>query len=125
MNTEPKITFRGWPGHFICARDCLFRLNTLIEYRDIKIVVSTVGLYVEPLTKKFTQIGADRYFETMAFYAHFKDEFWDADVSREINFSSPWRYSQIEDENNANYGHYVVIEEICRRLKEGDNFESR
>lgn len=116
---EPKITFRGWAGHFICSHNCKFRLNTLIEYQDIKIVVSTVGLYLEPLIKKYEQIGAGRYFETMGFHAKFDGEFWDADVSKEISFSSRWSYPRIKNEQQANDGHYVVIDEICGRLKEG------
>lgn len=118
---EPKITFRGWAGHFVCAHNCRFRLNTLIEYQDIKIVVSTVGLYLEPLIKEYVQIGAGRYFETMAFHAQFEGGFWDADASKIIIFSSRWSYPSpsIENEKQANDGHYVVIDEICGRLKEG------
>ena len=40
---ELKITERGWPAHYICAEYRLFRRNTLIEYADLKWVVSTEG----------------------------------------------------------------------------------
>jgi len=37
-----KITYLGCPGHFICAKECMFRLHTQVgdKYR-----VSTVGEY--------------------------------------------------------------------------------
>jgi len=117
----PKITYRGWAGHFCCARMCQFRLNTLIEYKKKKIVVSTVGLLMlDDRTKKYDTIGCERYFETMAFEA--KKEviedviFWDADVSKQVNFDSPWCWSKVTDEMNAQNGHEKVVEEICDKL---------
>ena len=126
MKKEVKITFRGWAGHFICGSNCLFRLNTLLEYKDKKVVVSTVGLNVDRLAQnktgkqRFTQIGIDRHFETMAFHAQYDGKFWDMDVKKQIYFDSPWAYSSIEDELKANDGHYKVVEEIKQKLLKGE-----
>jgi len=117
-----KITYRGWVGHFICGHDCMFRLNTLLEYGDIKIVVSTVGAMKSSLSKKYETIGYDRYFETMAFHAEKEGDFWDADVMREINFESEWAWNSLEDEWKANKGHIAVVEEIRNGLIDGNQY---
>ncbi len=127
-----KITFRGWPGHFICSDSCIFRLNTLLEYREVKIVVSTVGMMKSHWPKgsefykgAYEPVGCGRYYETMAFHAVEEDEsgFIDADVSRQISFDSPWMQDKVEKELEANDMHYKVIEEIEGRLLKGDKFE--
>lgn len=110
---EPIITFRGWAGHLCVARSCLFRLNTLIEYKKEKIVVSTVGNYM--LMGELTEVGAGRLFETMAFMAVEENGFWEANVSKQISFDSRWSYNE---ELEANRGHYVVIKELCNKLKD-------
>lgn len=122
---KAKVSYRGWPGHFIGGARCVFHLNTLIEFRDTKIVVSTVGMmqdYSHPEFRKknvFDIVGFDRYYETMAFHAKRNGEFYDADVSREISFESEWAYSRIEDEWRANKGHWAVVDEIVSKLESG------
>lgn len=112
---------RGWGGHFICASRCQFRRNTLLSYKDIKIVVSTVGLM--EVNGKFEQIGLNRYYETMAFHANANDtRYYDADVSREISFESPWAISKLDADDKANIMHENVVEEISNKLKDGYRF---
>lgn len=112
---------RGWGGHFICASRCQFRRNTLLSYKDIKIVVSTVGLM--EVNGKFEQIGLNRYYETMAFHANANDtRYYDADVSREISFESPWAISKLDADDKANIMHENVVNEISKKLKDGYRF---
>jgi len=114
-----KRTERGWAGHFCCARDCHFTRNTLLEYKDTKIVVSTVGMYQSPITKKYETIGYQRHFETMAFYAEYDGKYWDADVGREVSFDSPWAIDKLEDDDKANDMHEMVVDEIICKMIEG------
>lgn len=95
---EVKRTERGWAGHYICANDCLFKRNTLLEYKNKKWIISTVGCQIcrhdlEPDYKRgdIMTIGANRWYETMAFESSY-DEYNDADVSKEIEFNSEWGY---------------------------------
>ena len=121
-------TERGWAGHFICAADCLFRRNTLLEYNDIKIVVSTVGLMRSPWGKgselykgSFEEIGIDRYYETMAFHSNKLDtRFHDIDVSRQIDFDSQWSIDRVDADDLANDMHEKVVAELTTRLQEGE-----
>lgn len=125
---EIKTTERGWAGHYICSDRCKFRRNTLIEYGDTRVVVSTVGAFV--IDGKFDMIGADRWYETMAFYAKKEGEYWEADVSRVVDFDSEWGlFAGSQDElvekyksgidNIANDMHDAVVSEIRSKMLEG------
>jgi hypothetical protein len=112
-----KRTERGWAGHFICAERCLFRRNTLLEYKKIKIVVSTVGLLV--IDEKVTTVGSGRYYETMAFHTDNKDKRWnDIDVQKQVNFESEWAIDEIDAEDKANDMHECVVAEISKKMQE-------
>ena len=118
-----KRTERGWAGHFCCADRCLFRRNTLLEYGEVRIVVSTIGLMLDDRNnkeRKFIQVGLDRYFETMAFHAHLEaDRYWDANVGREISFDSPWAIGEVDADDKANDMHEAVVAEITKGLESG------
>jgi hypothetical protein len=115
---------RGWAGHHICSDKCRFRRNTLLSYKDIKIVVSTVGLYeYEGDFKKFGIGKHGRYFETLAFHADAKDtRYYDADGSRQISFDSQWAISEIDADDKANDMHEAVVKEIKLKLLQGNTF---
>jgi hypothetical protein len=119
---KPKITERGWAGHFICAGRCRFRRNTLIDFGKKKIVVSTVGvMLLNPDDKKFEPIGLDRHYETMAFWAKKEGAYWDADVQKQVDFDANWRIEKITDDsdNKANEMHDAVVAELSTLEKEG------
>lgn len=128
-NEKLKITERGWPGHFIAAESCLFRRNTLIEYGRYKVIVSTVGEYINPLTRKMDAIGHERWYETMAFVGGEYNGYIDADAGKAVKFTSECgMYARDIDElalkyglvdNAANRMHDNVVKEISTILLEG------
>ena len=121
-----KITERGWAGHFICSGQCRFRRNTLIEYGDKKWVVSTVGNLWHPQTSELMKIGADRWYETMAFEACNKLGYIDADISKELDIESECGlYAATKEElyekyplmdNVANEMHENVVKEMIAKI---------
>jgi hypothetical protein len=117
------IEERGWPGHFILARKCLFHRNTLIRYNDYAIVVSTVGLMQsQTIPHGFEEIGHNRFFETMAFHADQNDtRYYDADVSRQVRFESQWQIAEMDADDKANQMHDTVVREIAHRLRAGED----
>lgn len=113
---KAELTERGWAGHFICSDKCRFRRNTLIDFGKKKIIVSTVGVMYDR-QNKLIQIGCDRHYETMAFEAIKQGAYWDADVSKQIDFESKWCIEQITDssDNEANEMHDAVVRELSER----------
>ena len=125
MNKEIKIAERGYAGHYICSSHCKFRRNTLIEFGDKRIVVSTVGNYSPCLPNGWKKsnfdndIGAGgRKYETMAFWAKYEKPYWEADVSKQINFESEWAIGELEYETDfkADKMHDNIVKEISNLL---------
>lgn len=90
--------WHGRPGHFIGARNCLFRLHTHVG----RWCVSTVGEYMPNGTEQPRTIGVDRFFETMVFRCDAKGiepESWE-----EIDFA-PYN-----DRDAAEAGHIAMCE---------------
>lgn len=107
---------RGWAGHFIGSQYCQFRRNTLLECGEIRIVVSTVGLMENEYEDGFDEIGHNRHFETMAFHAEYDGRYWDADVTREVDFDSPWMISEVDAADRANIMHEIVVQELMEKM---------
>jgi len=119
-----KRTERGWAGHFCCAHRCWFRRNTLIEYNNIAIVISTVGA-MEKLNNKngFDTIGYERYYETMAFHTDKSDmRYKDINVQKEVHFESNCALNEIGLDDKANEMHECVVAEITKKMQIGYKF---
>lgn len=121
-----KRTERGWAGHFICAYDCIFRRNTLLEKGEKRIVVSTVGGYFR--NGKIETIGAGgRYYETMAFKGKKEGPYFEIDVFEEQLFESEWEICANSPEglpkdvdNQADQQHERVVEELTALLEQSN-----
>ncbi len=130
MKRKVKQKERGWAGHFCNAAYCRFRRNTLLEAGDTRIVVSTIGAY-NPSGKKVAPIGPGRYYETMAFHARLVATgdssvprfpgYWDADVSREVEFDADWALpnDSFGADWLANGMHERVVAELKQKLAAG------
>lgn len=124
MEKKLKITERGWAGHFIASSSCLYHRNTLIEYGNKRIIVSTVGNYKpkisfgEKLDKREQEIGINRFYETMAFEAMKKGVYWEIRVEKEIPFKSNWAISELEEETDlkADKMHEDVVKELSKKI---------
>jgi hypothetical protein len=116
--TPVKITERGWGGHFCLANQCLFRRNTLLEFGNEKWVVSTVGNRIGK-SEMPEEIGYNRYYETMAFVATEMDGYYDADVTQQIAFDSPWTVSAVSrlSDAEAQLMHDAVVFELSKAIQ--------
>ena len=120
MTKQVKRTERGWIGHFICADRCLFRRNTLLEYEDTKIVVSTVGgMMVENHGKReIDTVGHERYYETKAFHSAPNDMvFHYINAEREICLGCEWALNEIDD-IKANEMHENAVDWVSKQMVE-------
>jgi len=121
-----KITERGWAAHLCVSDNCGFRRNTLVEVGEKKAVVSTVGAYICPLYKRVTEIGHNRYYETMIFNASDDGTYIEAETSNELNVDlDEWAinaesYKDLEygTDLKANNMHEEAVRKTIEYLKE-------
>jgi len=117
-----KITYRGWCGHFILADRCLFRLNTLIEHNDIKVVVSTVG-NLHSKDGAYEVIGVDRHYETACFRAMDDDQYLEIDAQKQLDYFDGFSIDDYKDrtdyDNIANEMHERIVSQVVEDIKTG------
>jgi hypothetical protein len=120
MNENIKQTERGWAGHFCGAMNCKFRRNTLLEHNEIKIVVSSVGLWIDPENRNgYIPVWDNKhYFETKAFYANLEDTRYYDISNNEISIKSEHYIDEIDADDRANIMHDHIVEEIKQRMIE-------
>ncbi len=136
-----KRTERGWPAHYACARDCMFRRNTLLECDNVHVVVSTVGnhRYRKEMMKALArvgfpakdeaqEVGPGRYYETMAFLAEHNGPYLDANTTRPVPVDGRWaiftKDMKCKDVDNlANDIHEEAVAEITAKLERGEKLK--
>lgn len=126
---EVKRTDRGWAGHLCVANYCRYHRNTLLEYGDKKVVVSTVGHYVNP-QNEIDQIGLNRWYETMCFEGHEENGYIEADIHNGISIDNEWgiwgkTWQEVLDQfplvdNRADEMHETIVQEMIDRLIKND-----
>lgn len=111
MNNDIKRTERGWAGHYWNSDKCNFRRNTLLEYNDKKIVVSTIGNYNRPDTIEMQEVDIATHYETKAFIAD-NSVYNDSDTSQELYFDNKCRI------NINNYDDSVTLDILANNMHE-------
>lgn len=116
---EVNIQERGWASHFIGARWCLFRRNTLLEYNGISIVVSTVGRMWKdtPSGGEFMKLSIlhDNFFETMVFFTN-DTKYKDADVKKGEIFQEHYEGVAVDEEILVNETHDKIVNLMVQKL---------
>lgn len=122
-----KITERGWCGYLKGYADCLFRRNTLIEYRDKKVVVATLGNYIDWLNEEVSPVKDSMWYVTIAGYATKNEGYWDMDPQRRIKINGRHYITGTFDEllatyecidETANDMHEAIVVEMMDRICE-------
>jgi len=117
-----KVVERGWPAHFCCAYDCLFRRNTLISHKGKSVIVSTVGMFLPDNKQKPTVLGSSEnsYYETYIFGTYLSElGYVEADVGNHIDswyHCYPLETDQLS--NIINDAHDQTVKEYKNKLKE-------
>ena len=93
--SKVQMTEQGWPGHYCCADQCMFRRNTLLTLGDRRVIVSSVGNRRDD-KGVIVEIGSERYYETMAFEAVKTGVYWSVNVDRQIYFRGRCAITQKE-----------------------------
>lgn len=124
MNNTIKRTERGWAGHSICAGNCRFRRNTLLELGNFRVVVITIG-DMHPNDAARKEIGNQCHYKTMAFLARKDGAYWDADEKKEVSgiasrWSLRWSKSNMRRiDNLANDMHENYAAEVASQMLDG------
>lgn len=114
-----KRTERGWAGHYICADQCMFKRHTLLEFKGINIIVSTVGQQFRTNNHKPVMVGSGRFYETLVFKAKYSDstpKMLIANVNEQIEFDSNWMIENPHKHLEANQMHEDVVSEIMYKM---------
>lgn len=118
---KSKTTERGWPGHFILCDRCMFRRNTLVEFGDQRVVVSTVGRMWSKDRSQLETVGHEKHFETTAFPAIMKNGYWEADTCNEIELMDQKSHifgDEPERSGEANDMHDDYVAAVCLMLEQ-------
>lgn len=117
-----KRTERGWAGHFIAGHRCQFRRNTLLEFGEVRVVVSTIGVMLIDEDAAPVEIGLNRHYETMVFMAKWENPYWEADVEKQITVDGKWSIPNVDRGTDlvANNMHEVICDAIFMKMKNGE-----
>lgn len=106
---------RGWCGYIKGHQYCLFRRNTILEYDNKKIVIATLGNYINPFEYCNTPIYDDVWYLTIAGHAVEKNGYWEIDGDGQIPIKSIHEIRGTEEEI---FNKYPLIDLSANRMHE-------
>lgn len=109
----PKSLWKwyGAPGHFCGGKDCRFHLTTEIG----RFLVSTVGNYWPPSLNEMTEIGYERYYETMVFRFKGRCEEKDCGCGQPIILLADLDMVGYQTGGEACFGHMAMCDKWSRK----------
>jgi len=112
-------TERGGPGHFVCASECLFRRNTLLEYNKTKLVISTVGNWHIDESGNAQLLSPCAYYETLVYFAD-TSVYHDIDVTRQVSINCQSTINSMEGlpDTAANNMHENIVGKMFAAIQE-------
>jgi len=130
VKREVKITYRGWPGHYCEGHKCVFHLNTLLECKTRRYVVSTVGNILRDRLDTRSELNYQaldfntRYYETMIFGVKRDGVYWDARADRQVYTDDdlPWCVETLDHESDvrAQEVHEANVAWVKGKLERGE-----
>lgn len=122
MENEIKTTERGWVVRTYSQSGLRFSRNTLVEFYNLKVIVSTVGRLCLLGLNEPIPLPEGGYYNTKAFIPKESSKYdHNIDINKEIVIGCKNAIDHFDEDtdNEANEMHENAVKWVCEQLKKG------